>query len=108
MEKIDVKALIAQAKLKVGEVNVPRVPRDKKLHLGLGVLAVIAAVVVSAVWQYAPGFALALASTAMGIGYEAQQKFRGEGDVSVWDAAFTAAPGFLAWGAWEAFGRLAG
>ena len=104
MIKIDTKTLIAG--LREQGAAIPKIERDKKLHFALGVLAVIAAVVVSAVWQYAPGFALALASTAMGIGYEWQQKFRGEGDVSFWDAAFTAAPGFLVWGIWELSGHL--
>jgi len=106
MDKIDVRELINQARDKSGKLKVPRIPRDKKLHFALGILAVFTAVVVAVVWDYAPGFAMALASTAMGVGYEAQQKYRGESGVSVADAIFTAAPGFLAWGgyaAWEAF-----
>jgi len=103
MDKIDVRALINQARDKAGDLKVPRVPRDKKLHFALGILAVFAAVVVAVVWDYAPGFAMTLASTAMGVGYEAQQKYRGESQFSVADAAFTSVVGWLAWGAYAAW-----
>lgn len=106
MIKIDVKTLIAGLAEK--GIDVPTIQRDKMLHFGLGCLSVAAAVLVAVVWKYSPGFAMALAAAAMGAGYEWQQKFRGEGEISIADAAFTAAPGLLAWGAWEAFAYLVG
>jgi hypothetical protein len=40
---------------------------------------------------------LAYTTTAVGILYEVQQLYRGEGQVDVWDAIATAAPGWAAW-----------
>ena len=77
------------------------IPRDKILHLIMGVLAV--AVTYAAVWigQHNLGLALAFVSTMFGAFYEFQQWYRGEGQVEIWDAVATAAPGFVAWGLLE-------
>ena len=77
------------------------IPRDKILHLIMGVLAV--AVTYAAVWigQHNLAFALAFVSTMFGAFYEWQQWYRGEGQVDIWDAVATAAPGFVAWGLLE-------
>jgi len=74
---------------------------DKLLHIVMGVGAVV--VTLLAVWlaQWRLGAALALVTTAFGIFYEVQQKYRGEGTVDPWDAIATAAPGFVAWGILE-------
>lgn len=74
------------------------IPRDKVMHVIMGVGAV--AITLLAVWlaQWQLGAALALVSTAFGMFYEAQQWYRKEGQVDVWDAIATAAPGWAAWG----------
>jgi len=53
----------------------PMIPRDKLLHIAMGVGAVI--VTLLAVWlaQWNLGAALAFVTTAFGIFYEAQQKY---------------------------------
>jgi len=73
-------------------------PKDKLLHILMGVGAVV--VTLLAVWlaQWQLGAALALVSTVFGVFYEWQQDYRGEGTVDPWDALATAAPGWLAWG----------
>lgn len=74
------------------------IPRDKLLHLALGVLAIACAYV--ALWVnsiFGLGACLAYTTTAVGILYEVQQAFRKEGQPDPWDAAATAAPGFVAW-----------
>lgn len=78
-----------------------KIPRDKILHIIMGVLAV--AVTYVAVWigQYNLGLSLAFVSTMFGAFYEWQQWYRGEGQVDIWDAVATAAPGFVAWGLLE-------
>ena len=78
--------------------------KDKLLHLAMGAAVIVAVLAVLAIAKHNIGFALAVATTLTGVAYEAQQKFRGEGEVSVLDAAATAAPGFLAWGALALFG----
>lgn len=73
-------------------------PRDKVLHLALGVIAVACAFV--GLWvldTWGVGALLAYTSTTVGVLYEAQQKFRGEGQVELADAAATALPGWVAW-----------
>jgi hypothetical protein len=74
-------------------------PRDKLQHLAMGLGA--AAVTLLAIWlaQWQLGAAVALVCTAFGGFYEWQQGYRGEGQVDLWDAAATAAPGWLAWAA---------
>ena len=72
-------------------------PRDKLLHIAMGVGAVI--VTMLAIWlaQWRLGAALALMTTAFGVFYEWQQYYRKEGQVDPWDAIATAAPGWIAW-----------
>ena len=73
-------------------------PRDKLLHLALGVLAILCAYV--ALWVnslFGLGACLAYTTTAVGALYEWQQWFRKEGQPDPWDALATAAPGFVVW-----------
>jgi hypothetical protein len=73
-------------------------PRDKILHLGLGLIAVACAVVGLMVLDaWGVGAMLAYTTTTVGVLYEAQQKFRGEGQVELLDALATALPGWVAW-----------
>ena len=67
--------------------------------MGIGAVVVAFAVVVIA--EHNLGAAMALASTALGAFYELQQWWRREGQVEVWDAVATAAPGCVAWGLLE-------
>lgn len=72
--------------------------RDKLLHVLLGLLALACALL--ALWIYERfglGPTMAYTATAVGVLYEVQQKVRGEGQVEVLDAVYTAAPGWLAW-----------
>ena len=78
------------------------IPRNKILHLVMGVLAIacaLAALMIHAFFGLGP--TLAYTTTAVGVLYEVQQWYRGEGQVDVWDAVATAAPGFVAWGLLE-------
>lgn len=78
------------------------IPRDKLLHIALGVLAILCAYV--ALWVnslFGLGPCLAYTTTAVGGLYEVQQWYRREGQVEVLDAIYTAAPGFVAWGILE-------
>lgn len=73
-------------------------PRDKLLHIVLGAIAVACATL--GLWvldAWGIGALLAYTSTTVGVLYEAQQKFRGEGQVELLDAAATALPGWVAW-----------
>lgn len=82
--------------------EIPGIPRDKVLHVGLGVLAVLCAYV--ALWVHAAfglGACMAFTTTAVGVLYEVQQRVRGEGQVEVLDAAATAAPGWVLWAVLE-------
>lgn len=75
------------------------IPRDKLLHIALGVLAILCAYV--ALWVNSLlglGACLAYTTTAVGLLYEVQQAYRKEGQPDPWDAAATAAPGWAAWG----------
>lgn len=86
-------------------MNIPTwIPRDKLMHAAVGLAAVLAVLLVLAVAKHDIGFSLAVATTPLGLGAEGLQKFRGEGDFSLLDAAATAAPGFLAWGVLASFG----
>ena len=74
------------------------IPRDKVLHIALGVLAILCAYV--ALWVnslFGLGPCLAYTTTAVGVLYEVQQWYRREGQVEALDAIYTAAPGFVAW-----------
>ena len=74
------------------------IPRDKLLHLALGVLAILCAYV--ALWVnslFGLGACLAYTTTAVGVLYEWQQHYRGEGEPDLFDALATAAPGWVVW-----------
>jgi len=74
------------------------IPRDKLLHLILGLLA--AAVGYGCLIIHSTlglGAMLAFCTTVVGIGYELQQRIRREGQPDAIDALATAAPGWLAW-----------
>lgn len=74
------------------------IPRDKLLHIALGVLAIgcaLAALMIHAFFGL--GACLAYTTTAVGVLYEAQQWYRREGEPDLMDALATAAPGFVAW-----------
>jgi hypothetical protein len=74
-------------------------PKDKILHVALGVLAIVCAWVALAINSlFGLGPTLAYTTTVVGLLYEVQQMYRGEGEPDLWDAAATAAPGFVAWG----------
>ena len=79
------------------------IPRDKLLHIGMGIGAVAITLVVIMLARLNLGAALALMTTAFGVFYEVQQWWRKEGTVDPWDALATAAPGFVAWGLLEVF-----
>lgn len=75
-----------------------KIPRDKIMHLILGNIALAATLLLVLVFeQFGAGPAAALATTLVGVGYELQQKIRGEGEPSWQDAAATALPGWVAW-----------
>ena len=77
------------------------IPKDKLLHIGMGVFAVLITLAVIELARHNLGAALALMTTAFGVFYEAQQWYRRDGTVDVMDAVATAAPGFAAWGLLE-------
>lgn len=75
------------------------IPRDKILHIGLGLIWL--AVTLIGYWLlqgYGLGAMLAWGTTAYGVLYEVQQWVRKEGQVEALDALATAAPGWVAWG----------
>lgn len=74
------------------------IPRDKLLHLGMGLAAMAAGYVGLEVFRlFGLGPALAYITTVVGLGYEAQQYIRKEGVVDMLDAIATAAPGWATW-----------
>ena len=79
------------------------IPKDKLLHIAMGVGAVVVTLAVIELARHNLGAALAVMTTAFGVFYEAQQWWRKEGTVDPWDALATAAPGFAAWGLLEVF-----
>ena len=79
------------------------IPRDKMLHIGMGVGAIAVTLLVLELARYSLGASLALMTTTFGVFYEFQQWWRREGTVDPWDAIATAAPGFVAWLALESF-----
>lgn len=73
-------------------------PRDKLLHIALGVLSItcaLAALMIHAFFGLGP--TLAYTTTAVGVLYEVQQWYRREGQPDIYDALATAAPGWVAW-----------
>ena len=83
-------------------MKIPKIPRDKLQHLAMGVGAALVALVAIRMAALNLGAALALVTTAFGVFYEWQQWYRKEGQPDPWDAAATAAPGWLAWFVLEA------
>lgn len=83
------------------------IPHDKLLHIGMGIGAVAMTLIVLELARHNLGAALALMTATFGVFYEAQQWWRKEGTVDPWDAAATAAPGFVAWAVIEFSRRLA-
>ena len=78
------------------------IPRDKLLHLALGVLWLCATAVNLLVYSvFGPGPALAYGTTVYGILYEVNQWIRREGQPDPWDALATALPGWVVWAALE-------
>lgn len=78
------------------------IPKDKLLHIALGVLAILCAYV--ALWVnslFGLGACMAYTTTCVGVLYEVQQWVRKEGQVELLDALATAAPGWVAWAALE-------
>lgn len=76
---------------------IKKLPIDKVQHLGMGLATIVAVLLINYVYQhYGWGPALALSTTLMGLGYEAQQWYRKEGEPSLKDAAATALPGVIA------------
>ena len=74
------------------------IPRDKVLHIALGVLAIGCAILALAIYNdFGLGPTLAYTTSAVGVLYEVQQWYRREGQVEALDAIYTAAPGFVAW-----------
>ena len=80
---------------------IPFIPKDKLLHLAMGLGAVFVTLFAIELAQWRVGAALALITTVFGVFYEAQQWWRKEGTVDPWDAAATALPGWVVWAAME-------
>lgn len=81
------------------------IPRDKILHLVMGLATIAAALLLVEVRaRFGLGPTLALAGVLMGVGYELQQWYRREGQVEWQDALATAAPGLAAWAGLAAMG----
>jgi len=79
------------------------IAKDKVLHIVMGVAAVVVTLAAVSLAHWRLGAALAFVATMFGIFYEAQQWYRREGVVDVWDAVATAAPGWAAWALLEVF-----
>ena len=75
------------------------IPRDKLLHIGLGVIWLAAAFVSFWVLKvFGVGAFLAYQTTTYALLYEVNQAVRNEGQPEILDAAATALPGWVAWG----------
>lgn len=73
-------------------------PKDKLLHIALGLLAIGCALLALVIFQrFGLGPTLAYTTTSVGILYEVQQWYRREGQPDALDAVATAAPGWVAW-----------
>ena len=73
-------------------------PKDKLLHLALGVLSIVCALAALVIYAFfGLGPCLAYTTTAVGVLYEVQQWYRREGQPDIYDALATAAPGWVAW-----------
>lgn len=80
------------------------IQRDKLLHAGIGAATVLAVLLLLAIAKHNIGISLAVSGVLVGLAYEYQRKLRSEGAFSMINAAATAAPGFVVWGALAAFG----
>ena len=75
------------------------IPKDKLLHIGLGIVWLAAAFLSLGVLRlFGPGAFLAYHTTVFGLLYEVNQAIRHEGQPDLLDAVATAAPGWVAWG----------
>ena len=74
------------------------IPKDKLLHLGMGVGSTI---VLAAIHFLSVGWAVAIGGIVFGVFYEFQQWYRKEGQPDAWDAIATALPGIVAGAALE-------
>jgi hypothetical protein len=75
------------------------IPRDKLLHIGLGLVWLAAAFLSLGVLQlFGVGAFLAYQTTTYALLYEVNQAVRNEGQPELLDAAATALPGWVAWG----------
>ena len=78
------------------------IPKDKLLHVALGVLAVVCALGALAIYErHGLGLTLAYTTTMVGCLYEVQQWYRKEGQPDLLDAVATALPGWVAWAGLE-------
>jgi len=78
------------------------IPKDKLLHIALGIVWLFAAMVSYWVLQlFGPGAFLAYHTTVYALLYEVNQAIRGEGQPGLLDAVATALPGFIAWSVLE-------
>lgn len=70
--------------------------KDKFEHFALGVLAIVCGIIAVYVYQkHGFGWFAAFTATTVGFLYEGQQKYRKEGQVSLYDALATSLPGWL-------------
>ena len=79
-----------------------RIPRDKILHLGLGLLWLMATAVNMLVFSvFGAGAAMAYGTTVFSALYEVNQWYRKEGQPEFLDFVCTALPGWVAWAVLE-------
>jgi hypothetical protein len=77
-------------------------PKDKLLRIALGGVTIACALLVLSIYEhFGLGASLAATTTLVGALYEVNQRVRKEGQPDPWDAAVTAAPGFVAWAVLE-------
>lgn len=71
-------------------------PKDKLLHAAFGALTAVAVVPLLYITvRFGAAVAMVIAAVMMGVGYELQQKLRGDGEPSWADALATAVGGGL-------------
>ncbi len=71
-----------------------KLARDYKLHIAFGIAAAASSVLIVIVAErFGLPWAVFLAAALLGVGYEVQQRMRGEGEASWRDALATAAGG---------------
>ena len=74
------------------------IPKDKLMHIGMGLAA---CAVLSVVHYVSLGLGLLIGCAALGVFYEVQQWYRKEGQSDAMDALATASPGIVAFIALE-------